>query len=215
MTASLVQFKQRLAASRTPFILGIAGGSGSGKTTYARTLAKDAGEALAAILPQDCYYIDQSHLFDEDGGRVNFDHPSSLDFKLLAEHLQLLKTGAAIDQPHYDFATHKRSPTSTVFPSRPLIIVDGTLILNDLLVRSTLDFAIFVRTAEDVRYGRRLKRDVEERGRTPDGVRKQFLQQVKPMHDQFVEPSSERADLVISGEMDLAEGLEIILKALP
>ncbi len=214
MIGSLERFRTRLASGQAPFVLGITGGSGSGKTTLARLLAKEAGEGTAAILPQDSYYIDQSHLFDEDGGRVNFDHPSSIDFKLLAQHLRALKSGKAIEQPIYDFATHKRLPRTEPFAPHALIIVDGTLILNAPEVRDCLDFSIFVGASEELRFQRRLKRDVEERGRTPEGVRKQFLQQVKPMHDQFVEPSSEHANAIISGETSLAESLQAILAAL-
>lgn len=214
MTGFSAQFKRRLSARSSPFILGITGGSGSGKTTLARLLADELGQGVARILTQDHYYIDQSHLFDEDGGRVNFDHPTSLDFGLLASHLQELKLGRAVEQPLYDFATHKRRQECEPFAPAPLVIVDGTLILHAEDVRAQLHASIFVLTSEPHRFNRRLKRDVEERGRTPEGVKKQFLQQVKPMHDLFVEPSAAHSTLILSGEDSMEQALDQALQLL-
>jgi uridine kinase len=183
-------------------VVGIAGGSGSGKTTLACALKKIFGER-AEILYQDSYYIDQSHRFDGDGGSVNFDHPDSLEFSLLAKHIRDLKNGRGVKVPSYDFATHKRLPTSEDFPCRDLVIVDGTLLLSQEEICDALDVTVFVETDEKVRFERRLERDVRERGRTPDGVKRQFDRQVKPMHDLFVEPSKDEADFLYSGEMDI------------
>lgn len=186
------------------YIIGIAGGSGSGKTFFAETLAKKLGPTNAFVLYQDSYYIDQSHKFDHDGGAVNFDHPDSLDFSLLASHLKMLKEGREIEVPIYDFSKHSRlNQTITRSPLR-VVIVDGILILGQPQVRKYFDETIFVKTPEDIRFQRRLTRDVEERGRTPEGVKAQFEKQVKPMHDLFVEPSKKHAHIISSGtDMDL------------
>jgi uridine kinase len=181
------------------FILGVAGGSGSGKTFFAETLAKKLGPENAIVLYQDSYYIDQSEKFDHDGGAVNFDHPEALDFNLLSKHLINLKAGQDIEIPIYDFATHKRLEKSITQESKKVIIVDGILILSQPEVRKHFDESIFVHTPEEIRYQRRLTRDVQERGRTADGVKAQFDSQVKPMHDMFVEPSKEHAGVVSSG----------------
>jgi uridine kinase len=191
-------------------IIGIAGGSGSGKTTLALRLAKYL-ENRAVLLFQDSYYIDQSHRFDEDGGAVNFDHPESLEFSLLAEHLKCLKAGRPIEVPRYDFATHKRLAQTQRLEARSYVIVDGTLLLSQPEIRECLDLKIFLRAHEDLRYSRRLARDVAERGRTPEGVEKQFRLQVKPMHDTFVEPSACYADVVLSGETGIEECLNSLL----
>jgi len=195
-------------------LIGIAGGSGSGKTTLAAELARALGAERCAVLAQDHYYIDQSHRFDGDGGSVNFDHPSSIDFPLLASHLEILESGRGIDVPRYDFATHKRLALTERFEPVDFVIVEGTLILNDPLVRSRLGYKVFIQTAEALRFQRRLHRDTVERGRTPEGVWKQFSTQVKPMHDEFVEPSQQYADLVVSGQGALTEGLSRVLGGL-
>ncbi len=170
------------------FILGVAGGSGSGKTYFAQEL-KDALGDLATIVYQDNFYIDQSHRFDHDGGAVNFDHPDSLDLKLLARCLSELRTGHGTSIPVYDFKTHSRLKTELPITATKIVIVDGILIFHPDYLREQFDEMIFFDTPESLRYERRLERDVNERGRTPDGVKAQFFGQVKPMHDQFVEPS--------------------------
>jgi uridine kinase len=180
-----------------PFILGIAGGSGSGKTYFARALQERLGNGVSTLIYQDNFYIDQSHRFDHDGGSVNFDHPDSLDFPLLAKCLSKLRSGEPTDIPIYDFVTHTRSKQTLSALPTPIIIVDGILIFHPEPVRSQFDQMIFFDTPEHLRYERRLKRDVEERGRTPEGVRNQFLNQVKPMHDEFVDPSSIHAHTVV------------------
>jgi len=183
-------------------IIGISGGSGSGKTTFSRLLAEKLGTDTCGIIAQDSYYIDQSAHFKGDGENVNFDHPSALDFPLLAVHLQALKRGEPVAVPIYDFVTHTRSPETTPFPARRILILDGTLILSQPPIRALLDISLFIRTSEQVRFDRRYHRDLVERGRQPEGIRKQFFRQVKPMHDEFVEPSAAHASAVISGEAD-------------
>jgi uridine kinase len=190
---------------KMPFILGVAGGSGSGKTFFAQALQKqlnlelrsEDGSDCCALVYQDNFYIDQSKNFDFDGGSVNFDHPSSIDFPLLAEHLAQLKTGVAVQIPIYDFVTHSRKSETIPIEPRPVIIVDGILIFHADRVRMQFDDLVFFDTPEDLRFQRRLERDVQERGREPEGVRNQFFRQVKPMHDQFVEPSKAFAKTIV------------------
>lgn len=186
------------------FILGVAGGSGSGKTYFAKELAQALGPC-ATIVYQDNFYIDQSHKFDHDGGSVNFDHPDSLDLRLLAQCLSELKTGTHTNIPVYDFKTHSRQKESLFVEATKIVIVDGILIFHPDYLREQFDEMIFFDTPEELRYSRRLERDVNERGRTPDGVRAQFLKQVKPMHDQFVEPSKHFAHCVVKDLGDYHE----------
>lgn len=186
------------------FILGVAGGSGSGKTYFAQELKEALGE-LATIVYQDNFYIDQSHRFDHDGGAVNFDHPESLDLRLLAKCLSELKRGEATDIPIYDFKTHTRKSTVLRIEATKIVIVDGILIFHPDYLREQFDEMIFFDTPESLRYERRLRRDVDERGRTPEGVLSQFLKQVKPMHDQFVEPSKTFAHRVVKDSGDYHE----------
>lgn len=178
-------------------ILGVAGGSGSGKTFFAQKIFRQFGASVCSIVYQDHFYIDQSSKFDFDGGSVNFDHPSSLDFPALANSLKKLKIEASAEIPIYDFSTHKRLGHTAKHVATPIILVDGILILNSPEVRAQLDAAVFFDTPENLRFQRRLERDVKERGRTPEGVRAQFENQVKPMHDQFVEPSKQYARWVV------------------
>lgn len=192
-------------------VIGIAGGSGSGKTTFARMLESNLKEQFCGILSQDSYYRDLSSKFDKDGGAVNFDHPASLEFSLLAEHLQKLKSSSDILIPQYDFVTHSRREELCLFVCRPVVILDGTLVLAQPEIRKLLDFAFYIDTSEDIRFQRRLYRDVRERGRTPDGVREQFMKQVKPMHDLYVEPSKANADRIISGEASFGPVLHEIV----
>ncbi|MCB0349643.1 MAG: uridine kinase [Bdellovibrionales bacterium] len=195
-------------------MIGIAGGSGSGKTTFAKLLTERLGRHKVTLLGQDNYYIDQSDKFDRDGGRVNFDHPDSIDWPLLAQHLKLLKMGHAVDMPLYDLSTHvRRSETVRVEPSE-YILLDGILIFVPEVVRVHIDYKVFIQTPEEVRFARRLKRDIAERGRTEVGVRAQYFTQVKPMHDQFVEPSLTCADKIISGEIDFSTALDAVVKDL-
>lgn len=184
---------------REVYIIGVSGGSGSGKTFFANALHKNIGTDNSFILLQDDYYKDQSAQFDCDGGKVNFDHPDSLDFDLLAEHLKKLKRGESIDIPQYEFKTHTRSSETKKQLAKKVVILDGILILSQPKIRCLLDDSIFVETSEEIRYQRRLIRDTTERGRTQEGVEAQFYKQVKPMHDLFVEPSKEFASFISSG----------------
>ncbi|MFT6071450.1 MAG: uridine kinase [Bacteriovoracaceae bacterium] len=194
-------------------IIAITGGSGSGKTTFARDLLSELGDECCGLMYQDSYYIDQSSRFDRDGGAVNFDHPESLDFKLMASHLEKLKKGEDVEIPVYDFATHSRLNEVQLFKSKKIILVDGILILSQEILRPHFDRAIFIDCPEDLRFERRLNRDVVERGRTPEGVRAQFKNQVKPMHDQFVEPSRKFATRVVNQD-DFQAAMEVVADTL-
>lgn len=181
-------------------VLGIAGGSGSGKTTLARRIAERLGEDQCLILSQDSYYVDQSEKFTEDGGDINFDHPDSLEFTLLATHISELKAGNAIEIPSYDFPTHKRLAKGITASPRRLVLVDGTLVLSQSVLLPHFDYTVFVDVDGDIRYSRRLRRDTSERGRQAEGVLRQWTNHVAPMHAQFVQPSKSNADLVIGND---------------
>jgi len=181
-------------------VIGVAGGSGSGKTTFARTLQANLGDGFCGMISQDSYYRDMHRYFDRDGGSVNFDHPDSIEFELMVRHLRTLKAGEDIAIPLYEFSSHRRLTDERYFQCRPVIIIDGTLLLTQSELRDLFDFSYFIETQEDLRFRRRLERDVRERGRTAEGVKEQFFNHVKPMHDLFVEPSRKFANRIVSGE---------------
>lgn len=193
-------------------VIGIAGGSCSGKTSFSRQIRSTLGEENCNILFQDYYYIDQSSKFDKDGGAVNFDHPSALDFDLLAKHIEQLKNGFSVDVPIYDFATHSRKPETLNFEPSKVVLLDGILILSQPSIVDLLDDSFFIECDMELRFERRLNRDVVERGRTPNGVKDQFEKQVEPMHQEFVEPSKVYANNVISQANYLSSCSEIIRK---
>ncbi|MGB9800028.1 MAG: uridine kinase [Thermanaerothrix sp.] len=180
-----------------PLVIGIAGGSGSGKTTVANVILERVGRDRIAYLPHDAYYRDLADLPPNQRAEVNFDHPNSLETSLLIEHIQRLKQWQPIDLPVYDFTTHTRtSRTIRVEPKR-VIIVEGILIFAEPALRELFDVKIFVDTDPDIRFIRRLQRDITERGRTTESVIKQYLTTVRPMHLDFVEPSKRYADVII------------------
>lgn len=188
-------------------LIGVAGGSGSGKTYFANDLRKALGNHRTTIVLQDNFYIDQSSKFDFDGGSVNFDHPEAIEFSLLAQHLRVLKSGKATQIPIYDFATHTRKKETLLIEPAAVVIVDGILIFHVPEVRELFDETIFFDAEENLRFSRRLRRDVAERGRTPQGVHDQFYKQVKPMHDQFVEPSKHHAKVIVKTEQEYSMAL--------
>lgn len=179
-------------------IIGIAGGSGSGKTTVVKKIAKNfAATSSVIIIPQDAYYIDQSALNEEEKKKINFDHPSSIEFSLLVKHLALLKKGESIEMPIYSYLTCERSKeTVTVHPS-DVIIVEGILILSNPGMRERLDIKVFVDADSDDRLMRIIRRDIMERGRDYEQVLEHYELFVKPMHMQFIEPTKRYADIII------------------
>ncbi len=198
-------------------IIGVSGGSGSGKTTFARMLhekiCQKLGSSTCAILSQDSYYIDQSASFKGDGS-VNFDHPSAIDFPLLAQHLQLLKDGKSVQVPIYDFVTHARKSETSPLSPLPVVILDGMLIFSQQIIMPLLDYSVFIEAPENIRFDRRLQRDVRDRGRTPEGVKIQFASQVKPMHDEFIEPSKARASQIVSSLQRFDSAIHEIIEKL-
>ena len=177
--------------------IGVAGGSGSGKTTIVQTIIERVGAGRVAHLQHDAYYCDQSGKAFEERARVNYDHPDSLETALLVQHLRELRAGRAVAVPIYDFATHTRKTDTRRVEPRPVILVDGILIFADAALRAMFDIKIFVDTDADIRFIRRLQRDVAERGRTTDSVVAQYQESVRPMHLEFVEPSKRYADVII------------------
>nr|MBI2905158.1 uridine kinase [Chloroflexota bacterium] len=182
---------------RPPVIIGLAGGTGSGKTTVANAITAKVGAQRIAALPHDAYYRDLPNIPLSQRGAPNFDHPDSLETPLLIEHLQELKAGRAIRLPVYDFTTYTRTGGAVPIEPEPVIMVEGILIFVEPALRALFDVKIFVDTDADLRFIRRLQRDVAERGRTPDSVIAQYLSTVRPMHLEFVEPSKRYADLII------------------
>jgi uridine kinase len=180
-----------------PILIGIAGGTGSGKSTVARAIFESLPEKNIAIIMQDAYYKDQSSLSFEDRVKTNYDHPLAFDNDLLIEQLKSLLEGKSIHQPQYDFSIHNRIKETIKVEPKDIIILEGIMILEDRRLRELMDIKIFVDTDADVRIIRRIVRDIEERGRTLDAVIKQYLTTVKPAHDQFIEPMKKYADLII------------------
>ena len=179
--------------------IAIVGGTGSGKTTLARALADHFGEQCA-IIDHDSYYRDLSHLDPVARALVNFDHPDSLENSLLVDHLHRLRAGRSIDKPKYCFATHSRLTEREWVSPKPIVVVEGILLMALPELRTAFDLRVFVDVPDDVRALRRLRRDVSERGRTIDSVCAQWMQTVRPMHERFVAPAKRSADLVVSGE---------------
>ena len=191
-------------------MIGVVGGSGSGKTTVARAIYDFLGMD-AAFIDQDAYYRDLLHLPLEERRRINFDHPDAFDTELLVEHLTRLQQGLPIQKPTYDFAAHTRAPATVEIHPRDVILIDGILLFADARLRPLFDIKIFVDVAEDVRFIRRLQRDIAERGRTMDDVIRQYLTTVRPMHLEFVEPSKRYADIILPEGGHNRIGVEMIL----
>lgn len=181
---------------RPPLILGIAGGSGSGKSTIAKAVLEALGEG-GVLLQQDHYYRSQSHLPPAERAGVNYDHPDALELDLLSQHLDQLRTGQSILRPTYDFTIHDRLKEGVRVNPAPVIVVEGILVLADERLRSRFEVKLFVDTDPDIRLMRRIRRDLEHRGRTFAQVRKQYYDSVRPMHVAFVEPSKRFADIII------------------
>lgn len=180
-----------------PLIIGIAGGSGSGKTTIAESIVDAIGPDDVTLIQHDAYYRDQSDVAVEERSKVNYDHPNSLETDLLVNHLERLAAGETIERPVYDFTVHNRSSKTVRVEPHPAVVIEGILVLYEPGLRKLMDLKVYVDTDADLRIARRWERDIKERGRTFDSVRDQYLQTVRPMHMQFVEPSKRYADIVI------------------
>jgi len=180
-----------------PLIIGVAGGTGSGKTTVAQAILDRVGRDKIAYIQHDSYYKDQSHLPPEERAKVNYDHPDALETELLIKHLKELQAGRAVEVPVYDFTTHTRTNKTRRVEPKQVILVEGILIFADEALRRMFDIKIYVDTDADIRFIRRLKRDIIERGRTMESVIEQYLATVRPMHLEFVEPSKRYADIII------------------
>jgi len=180
-----------------PLVIGVAGGSGSGKTTVTRAIVERVGAQRIALLPHDAYYSDLSHMPFEERHRVNFDHPNAFDNGLYLAHIDALIAGQAVALPSYDFATYTRQPEVLPVPPQPVVLLEGILIFADADLRARMNIKLFVDAESDLRIIRRLQRDMIERGRSAESVIEQYLKTVRPMHLEFVEPSKRYADIII------------------
>jgi uridine kinase len=180
-----------------PLVIGVAGGSGSGKTTVVRRIIESIGDDQVTVLEHDRYYRDRNDLRLEERAALNYDHPDSLETDLLVRHLHELRTGRGVEMPAYDFARYARQSVTVPAQPRKAIIVEGILIFADASLRELMDVKVFVDADDDTRFIRRLQRDIAERGRTVSSVIEQYLGTVKPMHLEFVEPSKRYADIII------------------
>lgn len=194
-----------------PVVIGVAGGTGSGKTTVVRAVLNAIGRGRLAFLEQDSYYRDVAWTSREEIAHFNFDHPDALDNALLVEHVRALKGGQSIEAPSYDFVHHRRQTERRRVAPRPVILLEGILIFVDRELRDLLDFKIYVDTDADIRLLRRLRRDIADRGRELDDVLRQYMETVRPMHLEFVEPSKRWADVIIpeGGENQVALGMVV------
>lgn len=180
-----------------PFVIGVAGGSGSGKSTVTREVLASIGPEMASVVMQDDYYCDQTHLTPEVRRQTNYDHPDAFDWPLMVQHVRALSSGEPIEMPVYDFTKDNRSSKTITVKPAPVIVIEGLFALYDADLRKMMSLKIFVDTAADVRFIRRLQRDMAERGRSAESVIKQYMDTVRPSHKQFIEPTKRRADVIL------------------
>lgn len=192
-------------------IVGIGGGTGAGKTTLAREMAERVGPGRVVIIYQDSYYLDRSDMPLSERRKVNFDHPDAFDMELLISQMQQLKSGQPISQPVYNYKTHTRSLEERTIEPSAFVVLEGILVLHPPRLRRLMDIRIYVDAPDDVRFIRRLQRDMRERDRTVDHVIEQYHDMVRPMHLKFVEPTRAHADMIIPGEGDQDKGIESIV----
>jgi uridine kinase len=183
--------------SFTPFVIGVAGGSGSGKSTVSQQVLSSFGADMVSIVMQDDYYCDQTHLTPEIRRQQNYDHPQAFDWPLLIQHVQALRHGQAIEMPEYDFTIDNRSDRTIHVKPAPVIVIEGLFALYNADLRRMMSLKIFVDTASDVRFIRRMQRDTTERGRSLESIVNQYLETVRPMHKQFIEPTKRYADVIL------------------
>ena len=195
----------------TPFLIGVAGGSNSGKTTIASRLAKLMGAERLSLIKLDSYYVERTHEPIEERAKANYDHPDAFDWDLLNDHLAALTAGATVDVPVYDYAIHDRSDEREIVEAARVVVVEGILVLWEPRLRERFDLKIFVDTPADLRIIRRLRRDVAERGRTPESILDQYLATVKPAHERFIEPSKRHADVIVPEGGLNRPALEVLL----
>ena len=193
-------------------IIGIAGGTGSGKTTVVKKIVEALPPHSVAVVPLDSYYNDTTDLTDEERRQINFDHPDAFDWKLLHKQISMLKKGEAIEQPTYSYVLSNRLPETVHVEPKPVIIIEGIMTLVDRKLRNMMDLKIFVDTDSDERLIRNILRDVMERGRTVDMVLNRYLEVLKPMHEQFIEPTKKYADIIIPQGGENTKGIVIICK---
>lgn len=191
-------------------IIGICGGTGSGKTTIARRIIESVGKESVILLEQDSYYRNLEDMPLDERHQANFDHPDAIDSELLVNHLKRLKKGFAAEMPIYDFVTHTRSNETERIEPKPVVLVEGILIFSETRILELLDVRVFVDTPDDIRFIRRLQRDIVERGRTAESVINQYYSTVRPMHFEFVEPSKRNADIIIPEGGNTEVGIEFL-----
>ncbi|WP_332854540.1 uridine kinase [Duganella sp. S19_KUP01_CR8] len=180
-----------------PFIIGVAGGSGSGKSTVSQKVLAAFGADMVSVVMQDDYYCDQTHLSPEVRPQQNYDHPQAFEWSLLVQHIQALRNGESIEMPEYDFTLHNRSDRTIPVKPAPVIVIEGLFALYDADLCDMMSLKIYVDTASDIRFIRRMQRDITERGRSVESVVSQYLETVRPMHKQFIEPTKRNADIII------------------
>lgn len=202
------------SATGAPLVVGVAGGTGAGKTTVTRAIMRAVGHERAAVLPEDAYYREFGDLSDAERTAINWDHPDTIEVELLLRHIHELAAGRPINRPIYDFAAYARSPETITVEPRPVVIVEGILLFVEPRLRDLFDVKVFVDTDADLRFIRRLLRDVRDRGRTVESVVNQYLSTVRPMHVAFVEPSKRHADIIVpeGGENHVA--IELLRSAI-
>ena len=191
-------------------VIGIAGGTGSGKTTVVNQILNQISQEEICVISQDSYYKETNNLSYEERTKINFDHPKAIDFKLLVNHLKALKKGEIIDQPVYSFVTHNRTSDTLKTHPRKVVIVEGILIFNNVELRNLFDIKIFVHADADERLIRRLRRDIKERGRDLDEVLNRYQTTLKPMHQQFIEPTKNYADIIIPNDTYNTVAIDIV-----
>ena len=198
-------------ATNRPFMIGVAGGSSSGKTTISERLVEMTGEEHLSRIELDSYYLDRTDQPLQERANANYDHPDAFDWPLLNDHLAALANGASVEVPIYDYADHNRSGETRTVEPKKIVVADGILVLWDRTLRERFDLKIFVDTAPDIRFIRRLTRDVADRGRTVESVIDQYLETVRPAHERFIEPSKRHADVIIPEGGLNRPALEVLL----